>query len=147
METWIHGMLESWRRASRLGIIAMKHCCACILPVFLMLIVAGCEPDDDDVRGELAVTPAATTLTGDERTVILEADVGVNGAAPEPIVYPLEWTVSDPAVGQVVAQSANKAAYTHTGRRPGSNIIIVRDQFGREGLATVHWEPGNAPTP
>jgi hypothetical protein len=117
----------------------------CLLP--LMLLCAGCEPDDDEVRGELPVTPATTTLTGDEKTVILTADVTVNGADPEPIVYPLEWSVGDPSIGSVAAQSANSAVYSHLSEESRANIVTVRDQLAREGLATVYWEPisTNAP--
>ncbi len=119
----------------------MKSYLAILLLLPLILFCTGCDPSDDGVRGELDVTPAAATLTGDEKSVILTANVADNGDAPEPIVYPLEWSVTDPAVGHVAAQSAAKAVYTHTGRSPGSNVILVRDSFGREGLATVFWEP------
>lgn len=124
----------------------MKRYTMSLLLLPLLLLGSGCEPSDNEVRGELNVTPAATTLTGDERTVILEADVGVNGYNPEPIVYPLKWTVSNPIIGRIAAQSATKAAYTHTGWSTGSNIITVRDQLGREGMSTVNWEPEPAPT-
>jgi hypothetical protein len=120
--------------------------CGC-LAVGALLITIGCEPDDDDVRGELPVTPATTTLTGDEKTVILTADVTVGGADPEPIVYPLEWSVSDPSVGSVAAQSANSAVYTHVSEENSANIITVRDQLAREGLATVYWEPASTNAP
>jgi hypothetical protein len=118
-----------------------------VLP--LMLLCAGCEPDDDEVRGELPVTPATTTLTDDEKTVILTADVTVNGVDPEPIVYPLEWSVSDPTVGSVAAQSAYSAVYTqiYAGTNATSNIITVRDGLAREGLATVYWEPASTNEP
>jgi PBP1b-binding outer membrane lipoprotein LpoB len=120
----------------------MKRYTSLLLCIPIVLLVAGCEPDDDEVRGELPVTPAATTLTGDEKTVILTADVTVNGAAPEPIVYPLEWSVSAPGVGRIVTQSADKAAYTHTAASAAVNTVTVRDGLGREGLATIAWEPG-----
>jgi PBP1b-binding outer membrane lipoprotein LpoB len=124
-----------------------RHISILLLP--LTLLFAGCEPDDDEVRGELPVTPAAATLTGDEKTVTLTADVTVDGADPEPIVYPLEWSVSDPGVGRVAAQSANSAVYvqSHPGTRATSNIIMVRDGLAREGLATVYWEPASTDAP
>jgi hypothetical protein len=121
----------------------MKSHLAILLLLPPILLCTGCEPSDDDVRGELDVTPAATILTGDERTVILTAHVVSEGTTPEPIIYPLEWSVTVPADGHVAAQSAAKAVYTHTGRRSGSNVILVRDQLGREGLASVSWEPEN----
>jgi PBP1b-binding outer membrane lipoprotein LpoB len=125
----------------------MKRYRLVLLLLPLMLLCAGCEPDDDEVRGELEVTPATTTLTGDEKTVILTADVTVDGADPEPIVYPLEWSVSAPSVGSVAAQSANSAVYTHVSEENSANIITVRDQLAREGLATVYWEPASTNAP
>ncbi|AKJ64830.1 hypothetical protein [Kiritimatiella glycovorans] len=121
------------------------HLILIILP--LILLCAGCEPDDDEVRGELPVTPATTTLTGDEKTVILTADVSIGDTNPEPIVYPLEWSVSDSSMGSIVAQSADKATYTHTSRGTGGNTIMVRDGLAREGLATVFWDSSIANAP
>jgi len=117
-----------------------------ILPV--VLLCSGCEPSADDVRGELEVTPATTTLTGDEKMVILTANVAGNGDAPESIVYPLKWTVSDPTVGHVAVQSANSAVYTQTysGTHATTTIITVRDGLAREGLATVLWQPTSTNT-
>jgi len=114
-----------------------KHPALLLIPLMLL---SGCEPGDDEVRGEIPVTPASTTLSGDEKTVILTADLSVGDADPEPIVYPLEWSVSDPAMGRIVAQSGNKASYTHTSQGTGANTIVVRDQMAREGLATVFWD-------
>ncbi len=119
----------------------MKRYFAMLLFLPLILLVTGCEPDDDDVRGELPVTPATTTLTGEEKTVILTADVTVDGTDHESIVYPLEWSVSDPAAGSIAAQSANSAVYTHLSEQSSINIVTVRDQLAREGLATIVWEP------
>lgn len=106
--------------------------------LLLALGLAGCEPDDDDVLGELEVTPANTDLTGVTKGIVLTAVVGDNA---DPSIYPLEWSVAYPFVGHVVAQSAASAAYLHTSPRAGENVITVRDQLGREGIAVVNWEP------
>ena len=117
---------------------------------FLLLIpalfITGCESNDESVFGDIEVTPASTSLTGDERSVTLTADVstGNDGSEPEPIVYPLTWSVADSSLGTIISQAANKAVYKHTASTSGSNVIIVRDNLNREGLATVSWVSTNA---
>lgn len=106
--------------------------------LLLALGLAGCEPDDDDVRGELEVVPSDTDLTGGTKGIVLTAVVGED---TNPIIYPLEWSVAYPYIGDVVAQSAASAVYLHTSPYAGGNVITVRDQIGREGIAVVNWEP------
>lgn len=106
--------------------------------LLLALGLAGCEPDDDDVRGELEVEPASTWLEGEEGSVMLTASVGEE---TEPIVYPLEWSVSNPSVGRIVSQSADRAVYAYDRPVEVLNVVTVRDQLGREGIAMVGWKP------
>lgn len=106
--------------------------------LLLALGLLGCEADDDDVRGELKIVPSATDLSGVTKGLVLTAVVGENA---DPTIYPLEWGVAYPYVGHVVAQSADSAAYLHTSPYAGGNVITVRDQIGREGVAVVNWEP------
>jgi hypothetical protein len=107
----------------------------------LAALLAGCEAEDDQVRGELTVQPASTELAGEQKVLLLTTEIPSDDAGVDPVVYPLEWSVSDPAVGRISAQSADSAVYTHTGSEAGSNAILVRDRLGREGLATVVWTP------
>ncbi|NCC52177.1 MAG: hypothetical protein EOM20_13300 [Spartobacteria bacterium] len=111
---------------------------ACLLCLFLG---AGCEPDDDDKRGEIEITPAVVVLAENEKSVVLTAVVSAEGNAAAPNVYPLTWSVTEPDVGVIVVESANKAVYTHAAKDSGGNIIMVRDRLAREGLATVYWNP------
>ncbi len=120
------------------------------IPLFMLTacLLAGCEPSDDEVRGELDVSPSSTSLEGETKSVILTADVSTGGATtPEVIVYPLNWSVDAADVGEITSQSADKAVYTHVSTNAGSNVITVRDQLGREGLATVHWQPASTNAP
>jgi hypothetical protein len=110
-------------------------CCGTLLALGLL----GCGPDDGDVRGELEVVPASTVLVGEhEESVILTVVVG---EGTEAIVYPLEWSVSNPAIGRIVSQSADKAVYAIYRAVEAGNAITVRDQIGREGIALVSWKP------
>lgn len=49
----------------------------------------------------------------------------------DPLIQTLEWRVTDPVLGNIVESRGFSAVY----RR--NNIIIVQDQSGKEGLATV----------
>ncbi len=107
--------------------------------LLLALGMVGCEASNDDMRGELEVEPASTWLEGEEGSVMLTAVVGKD---IEPIVYPLEWSVSNPSVGRIVSQSADKAVYAYYHPVEVMNVVTVRDQLGRKGIAMVVWKPG-----
>jgi hypothetical protein len=106
----------------------------------LVFLFTGCSLDDDEVRGGLVISPPTTTLGGGERTVLLSADAERIAGDPEPIVYPLEWSVADPTVGSIQAQAGNQASYEHHRTDTDANTVLVRDQLGREGLATVFYD-------
>jgi len=70
--------------------------------------------------------------------------VTVNGADPEPIVYPLEWSVGDPSNGSVAAQSANSAVYSHLSEESRANIGAGLDtrnyRLGRHAAEATWYE-------
>lgn len=114
---------------------SISKTCAVILSSLVMIL--GCEPSDSEVRGELEVSPDFSMLSESSPSVLLSVESvgeGVDG-----IVYPLEWSVVDPAAGRIVGRSARKAVYVHQSSSVGTNTIIVRDQLGREGIASVTW--------
>jgi|GEM_PF-2903987 hypothetical protein len=52
------------------------------------------------------------------------------------LFLPLEWSVSNPGLGQILASGGYSAVYRSVGGE-GVNVVIVRDQAGREGIASV----------
>lgn len=108
----------------------------------VMLLMAGCDlSDDDTVLDQLPVDPPSAILSGWPASVILTADVstGGNTGTVDMVIYPLEWEVSDPSIGRIAARSANQAVYVQQARRSSLNVITVKDQMGRRGVATVEW--------
>jgi hypothetical protein len=100
------------------------------------LLTTGCE----EAKGTMALTvsPSFVDLSGD-------LVGGTNGvvqtftvtAGTRDLSLPLEWRVSNPALGQIAGSGGFSASYQHTGAR-GDNAILVKDQYGAEGIATVH---------
>ena len=50
---------------------------------------------------------------------------------------PLVWEVSNDRLGSIAGAGGNSASYVRTPAVHGDNSIIVRDQYGAEGVATV----------
>jgi hypothetical protein len=53
------------------------------------------------------------------------------------LLYPLEWSVSEPANGRIISTAGNTAVY-YADVGAGKNVVTVRDQDDREGLATIN---------
>lgn len=49
---------------------------------------------------------------------------------------PLEWSVSNPDLGEINSRGGNSASYVAYSAS-GNNTIYVRDQYDAEGVATV----------
>jgi hypothetical protein len=53
------------------------------------------------------------------------------------LALPLEWRVSNASFGSITGASGLSATYVRNSRS-GQNTVIVRDQYGNEGYATVN---------
>ncbi len=60
------------------------------------------------------------------------------------LFLPLEWSVSNPSLGRILASGGYTAVYESIGGK-GRNIVTVRDQSGREGIAGIEQIVTNAP--
>jgi hypothetical protein len=107
----------------------------------------GCEgsPPGGSERA-ITVAPTAATLTGIQSAVFTAGPVTETDLA-----LPLEWSVTNPALGDFVDAGGLSAVYQSTAQR-GNNAVSVRDQRGAEGVAVVYQvapgqdaEEGEAP--
>jgi len=111
---------------------------ACVAVLAAGIVMVGCE---DASNHSITVTPAASSLDvteGSQNAVVLTASNGPSNtvARTNELLYPLEWSVTEPSLGNISSSGGNSAVYTRTGAR-GSNTIIVRDQGDGEGVAVV----------
>ena len=104
----------------------------------LMLTQGGCE--DADTTASLTVEPEFVDLT---RTLVTNQDVTVTFAVTDglrELSLPLSWAVSDKTLGSIVFSGGNTAVYrpiTTPAIKSGFNAILVEDQYGAQGMASV----------
>jgi len=109
-----------------------------------MFVFSGCEEADN--RESLVVDPSFVDLT---KVLTTNKNVTLTFAVVEglkELSLPLEWRVSDTTLGDIVFQSGKTASYvpaivvgsggTWTWKT-GVNAIMVEDQYGSQGMATV----------
>ena len=110
------------------GIIAAGACL-----VSTMLLWVGCE--DSPTDNTITVSPASVSVTNNYVITFTAALPGSN--ATRRLYFPLEWSVSNPALGQVLSSTGNTAIYGAVAGQSGANVITVRDQAGSEGSAAI----------
>ena len=122
-----------------IGSFALLTLCAFALSIGFL--ITGCESGKG--LESLFISPESVTLTATNKTVIFTAggeslstnDTGVVTS----LARPLQWYVSDPALGSITKSSGTQAVYTRTSAN-GDNTVIVKDQYDNEGFATVRQE-------
>lgn len=98
---------------------------ALVLIIAISAVVpAGCETGSG---------AALTVSTSDNVTFTVDT----NSVTKGDLALPLEWRVSNPALGTITSSSGYSAVYSRTSQS-GVNVIIVEDQYGAEGMATVN---------
>jgi hypothetical protein len=117
----------------------------CLVAMVAGVGLVGCEDTSDP---GISVTPQSASFDVSEpstNSVVFTATPthsassqnGTNAVSEtSAFLYPLVWTVSDPALGNIVASGGDNAVYTRTSAR-GSNTIRVRDQGESTGVAVV----------
>ncbi len=96
------------------------------------LMLSGCE---ETTGRALTVTPTTASLTGTSNSVVF----AVSTNSLRDLSLPLEWRVTNPGLGSINSVGGMSAIYQPSGAA-GDNIIIVRDQYGAEGMATVNQQ-------
>lgn len=114
----------------RLSALAFVAVCAAVA-AFGVLVV-GCEKADGPEG--LRVDPSSVVLEGGSNSVVFTVSIPTNGGRAFPL--PLRWSVSDSSLGSIARSSGESAVYFRSDR-DGDNIIVVKDEYDREGFATV----------
>lgn len=104
-----------------------------------MILMGAC---DDSITGSvITVTPPSSDLTGPgsvHLTAALPEDTrGTQTNRTDDLFLPLEWSVNNPNLGRIAPSGGHSAVYVSNGRA-GQNVVFVKDQSGREGLASVN---------
>ena len=118
----------------------------CLAAVVIMAGSAGCE--DAETKSGLSVDPPSSDLIGRGATVVLTAsmpgDIAVTTNINQEVILPLQWSVSNPSLGGIMRSAGYSAVYESNGAI-GQNVIIVKDGYGREGLASVNQRRETTP--
>lgn len=99
----------------------------------ICFVIAGCETTERDMG--ITITPSAIVV-GDNASISLTAS---QATEDQTLLLPLDWWVSNPELGTIVASSGYTAVYVSKGVA-GVNIIGVRDQRNAKGVASITQE-------
>jgi hypothetical protein len=127
MKMMMHGKLGTWTGVAAILVVAA--------------VLMGCETAER--RRSLEVTPTIADVSRAGDRVVLTASVpeqvdddGFTNQVAQ-LLYPLEWTVSEPANGRIISTAGDTAVY-YADIGDGRNVVTVRDQANREGLANIN---------
>jgi len=102
-----------------------------VLVLAVALGTPGCEKAEG--MDGLSVNPDAVTMGPGDRSVAITVSGGITNT---PLALPLEWHVSNRALGTIEITGPTSATYRRTGQ-VGINTVTVRDQFKNEGFCVV----------
>jgi len=115
----------------------MRRCywaVVCSMLVAAAVGIVGCESTETS-ESTITVTPSSQNIAESDGTVVFAASAAnTNGV----LVLPLVWSVSAPNLGSVVSSGGLGAVYRRNGTVKGGNAVIVSDQAGAEGVASVN---------
>lgn len=99
------------------------------------ILMLGCE-DGSAGTHALTVEPAYVDLRTPFPTNSTQNQTFTVTDGTRELSLPLTWTVSDPALGRIGSHGGMSAAYVRTSAA-GDNSIVVKDQYGAEGVAAI----------
>ncbi len=106
-----------------------------------LILMGAC--DDSMTGSAITVTPPSSDLTGPGSVYLTATLPEDNAGAPtnrtDELFLPLEWSVNNPNLGRIASSGGHNAVYVSNGRN-GQNVVFVKDQSGREGLASVNQQ-------
>ena len=103
------------------------------------LLAGGCE--DAETHMAITLTPDEVELT-ETGSVLFTAELAnvdpeATDDRAEELLQPLVWRVQNPGLGAIQSSGGNSAVYQSNGLHV-QNVVHVRDQGGREGVAVVN---------
>ncbi|MEI6564572.1 MAG: hypothetical protein WCO42_09745 [bacterium] len=104
-----------------------------VMVAMAAFVWSGCESAGG--TGGIGISPSSVTLGGASSNAT-EAVV-FTAQTSGTLALPLEWRVSNPALGTIISQSGSNATYKANSGAKGDNIITVRDQYQNEGSAVI----------
>jgi hypothetical protein len=97
--------------------------------VAALAVMSGCESAEG--TDGITVSPGSVTVSGGTNAVTFSAQVKSS------LAMPLAWSVSNGSLGSISRSSGSNAVYVAYSGRTGTQTVIVKDQYGNEGFATV----------
>jgi len=114
----------------------MKKQAGIIGLLLLLSGLTGCEKVTLNATIELTPDTATIASTG---SLTLVATIPADEQEERQLYYPLVWWVSNPALGFLQVTEGNTVVYVATGGS-GVNTVMVQDQSGAEGIASVEQQ-------
>lgn len=91
----------------------------------------GCE-STGTVNDALVISPNSTSIVGEASATFVASAATTNTL----VVLPLEWSVADGSLGRILSVGGMTAVYKSYDKS-GATAVIVRDQVGQEGVASI----------
>ncbi len=98
------------------------------------LFLVGCEESTTDPG--IVISPSSISVTNNWMITFVASPAGGTNSAVL-LNLPLEWNMSDPRLGYFQDAAGLSAIYITRPGWAGPNTITVRDQAGREGVASI----------
>jgi hypothetical protein len=124
-------VIEYMKKIAFLSVTAMW-----VAAVVAGVLIAGCETGGDTVA--LSIDPSFVDLsTVSTNGSVSDTQTFTATGGLRALSLPLAWSVSNPDLGNIAASGGYTASYVRNSTNSGDNSIIVVDQYGAEGVATV----------
>ena len=121
---------------------SMMLACVGVLTLLVagVLLNSGCEEASN--TESLTVEPSFADLSGlgvvgSASNSTFTQTFTVDQRSLRELSLPLTWHVSNPALGDISSAGGRSASYSRKKDAHGDNSVLVEDQYGAQGVATV----------
>jgi hypothetical protein len=101
-------------------------------------LFSGCETGGD--KNGLSITPSSVSSSNRTEGIVFTVDSGTNTTTEsgvKELSLPLTWRTTNPLLGSITSSGGYSCTYVRNSSR-GVQTIIVEDQYGSQGSATVN---------